>query len=164
MPYDATLYQSEKAAGRRGPTGALRLKKLTGAHLRIINLHLAGMKGGDIALQMGRTPAWVSTVLNDPLVKAEIQQRFVDTDNEMFARSTAVIDAAMSDPDPGIKLRAAELVWKARGKFNKPEDHRPTAEDVVARMLEIAAKTGEASVTVRTGPAEPPALPVVIEE
>ena len=158
MPYDATLYQSEKASGRRSPTGALRLKKLTGLHLRIINLHLAGMKGGEIALQMGRTQGWVSTVLNDPLVQAELQQRFIDTDNEMFARSTAVIAEAMNDVDPSIKLRAAEMVWKARGKFNKPEDRRPTAEDVVARMLEIAAQTGEASVTVRTGPQVAPPI------
>ena len=44
-----TRYDEEKLSGRRRQSGALNLTRLTGKHLRIVNYHLTGMKGGDIA-------------------------------------------------------------------------------------------------------------------
>lgn len=141
-------YELEKANGTRAPTGAMKLKELSGKHLRMINLHMSGMKGRAIAKELDATEAWVSTVLNDPLVQAEIRQRFVDVDNELFAKATGVIDDAMDSDDPAIKLRSAEMVWRSRGRFEKKEPVRTTAEDVVQRMLELAAQQGDASVTI----------------
>lgn len=126
----------------------MKLKELSGKHLRVINLHMAGMKGRAIAKEMDMTEAWVSTVLNDPLTQSEIRQRFVDVDNELFAKATQVIDDSMDSEDPAIKLRSAEMVWRSRGRFEKHEPTRTTAEDVVQRMLEMAAQNGDASVTI----------------
>lgn len=143
-------YEREKAEGRRTATGALKLKELSGKHLRMINLHMSGLKGKAIAKELDATEAWVSTVLNDPLVQAEIRQRFVDVDNEMFVKATDVIDRSMDSEDPAIALRSAEMIWRSRGRFEKKEQVRTTAEDVVQRMLELAASQGDASVTIST--------------
>jgi hypothetical protein len=148
VAYDREQYEEEKATGRRAPSGALRLKELSGKHLRCINLHLAGVKGYAIAQEMDMTEAWVSTVLNDPLAMGEIRQRFVDVDNEMYAKATAKIDDAMDSADIALALRASEMVWRARGRFDKKETIRTSAEDVVARMLELAEQNGNASVTI----------------
>lgn len=155
MGTSLATYEEEKASGRRGPTGALRLSKLSGKHLRIIALHCAGLKGQEIAAQLGATGAWISTVLNDPLAKAEIHRRFVELDNEMFVKATQVVDEKMRDEDPAIALRAAEMVWRARGRFEKKAEDRPTAEDVVQRMLELARDRGSAEVTIRATAGQP---------
>lgn len=151
-------YEQEKLSGVRAPSGAVRLKELSGKHLRAINMHLAGAKGAAIAAALDMTEGWVSVVLNDPLSQAEIHKRFVDTDNEMYARATGVIDRSMDSEDPVIALRSAEMIWRSRGKFEKREPVRTTAEDVVQKMLELASRTGDASVTIHatTGPAQAP--------
>ena len=148
MAYSPQKYLEEKATGVRKSSGAAKLKELTGKHLRAINLHLAGVKGREIAATLDMSEAWVSTVLNDPLAQTEIRQRFLDVDAEMFAKATTKIDDAMDSADAAISLRAAEMVWRSRGKFAQPEPIRTTAEDVVSRMLDIAAAQGGASVTI----------------
>lgn len=159
-----TRYDEEKLSGRRRQSGALNLTRLTGKHLRIVNFHLTGMKGNDIAQIMGMTPVSISRVLNDPLVKEVVQNRFTDIDNELFASATKVVGEKLQDEDPAIALRAADMVWRSRGRYEKRVDERPTAEDVVQKMLEIAARRGQASLTVTAGPArETPALDPLLE-
>jgi hypothetical protein len=160
MPYDAAVYQHEKAVGIRKPSGAAKLTRLTGKHLRIVNLHLSGMKGQDIAQVMGMQAPQISLILNDPLTKSVIAQRFIDIDNETYAKSHQVVSEAMSGEDRALALRAADMVWRARGRFEKKESDRPTAEDLVRRMLEVAGTTGQASLTVTTGPVPASADPL----
>lgn len=161
--FDST-YQQEKDDGRRSPSGALRLRKLSGKHYRIINYHLEGMKGQEIALMMGMSQGQISLILNDPLVKEVIAKRFVDLDNETFARANQVVREKLEDKDPAIALRAADMAWRARGRYEKKSDDRPTAEDVVQRMLEVAARTGTAQLTVTTGQSLPRSVdPLTIE-
>ena len=149
MPYDTQHYQDERASGARLPNGTKPLVKLTGKHLRLINYHLQGLKAGPICELLNVTPAWVSKVLNDPLTKAVLQERFVEIDNEMFVRSVQTVREKMDSEDEAISLRAADMVWRARGRYEKKADDRPTAEDVVQLMLRTAAQTGSASVTIR---------------
>lgn len=148
MPQGLTKYEEEKASGVRRASGAINLKRLTGRHLRVINYHLEGRKGYEIALLMSMSEANISKILTDPLAKDLIQKRFVEIDNEMYARSVEVVRVSMDNKDPAIALRSAEMVWRARGRFEKVRDSRPTAEDVVARMLEMARERGTASVTI----------------
>jgi hypothetical protein len=157
--YDPVQYEREKLEGLRGPTGASPLRRLTGKHLRVIALHLAGVKGQDIACQLGLSGAWVSTVLNDPLAQAEIRKRFVELDNETFAKAQTVVADALEDEDHALRLRAADMVWRARGRYEKRPDDRPTAEDIVARMLSLVAGGGEVSLTASVRqPASPDAV------
>ena len=154
MSQALTRYEEQKTSGARSASGALRLQKLSGKHLRIIQLHLTGMTGAAIAEEMGCTGSWVSTVLNDPLAKDVISRRFVDCDNEMLVKSTQVVRAAMEDEtDRALQLRAADMVWKARGRYDKRPDERVTAEDIVQRMLRVAKEIGSVSLTVTAGPA-----------
>jgi len=147
-----TRYAEEKADGTRAPNGALRLSKLSGKHLRIINLHLQGVKGAAIADIMGCTQAWVSTVLNDPLARDVIARRFVDCDNEMMVQSTQVVRESMEQTeDRALQLRAADMVWRARGRYEKKASESLTAEDIVQRMLRIAKEMGQVSLTVTAG-------------
>lgn len=164
MPYDSAAYEEQKKLGARRPNGALCLTRLRGKHLRVITLHCAGMKGKDIASQMGMTQAWVSAVLNDPLARALVAERFNETDRELIARATQVVAESMNDQDPAIALRAADMVFRAHGRYEKRADDKPTAEDIVARMLEIAKQSGTAEVTVRaTVGGAPVRDPFVIE-
>lgn len=153
-------YEEQKSNGDRSASGALRLSKLSGKHLRIINLHLQGVKGAQIAEIMGCTGAWVSTVLNDPLAREAIARRFVDCDNEMLVQSTQVVRLAMEQTtDEALRLRAADMVWKARGRYEKKPSESLTAEDIVQRMLRIAKEMGTVSLTVTAGePAAPGGL------
>lgn len=159
MPYDTTLYHEQKAAGVRSSSGQTRLTKLTGKHFRIINFHLQGMKGTEIARLMGMTGTQVSLVLNDPLARAVIQSRFIDIDNEMYARSHTVVAEAMNSKDPAIALRGADMVWRARGRFEKKESDKLGAEDLVRMMLERVGPQGQASITVTTSQVSPPSDP-----
>ena len=151
MSYSPALYQQEKDIGLRQPNGAKLLTKLSGKHLRIINFHMSGMTGIQIAQVMGMTGAQISIILNDPLSKQAIRERFVEVDNEMYAKSHQVVADRLNSKDESLSLRAAEMVWRARGRFEKKESDRPTAEDLVRRMLEIAGSSGQASLTVTTG-------------
>ena len=147
-PFDRERYEEEKRLGIRAPNGAARLRKLTGKHLRVVNFHMQGLKAYEIADIMRVSGAWISTVLNDPLAKAVIEQRFVDVDNEHFAKSIKVVGEKLDADDPAIQLRAADMIWRARGRYDKKGDDRPTAEDIVQKMLAMAKDTGEASVTI----------------
>lgn len=141
-------YYEEKLNGVRNPNGSAKLKKLSGKQLRIVNLHINGVKGGQIAETMRMSPGRISNILNDPSVKEVIRQRFEDVDNETFAKSVLVVRASLEDEDHALRLRAADMVWRARGRYEKKFDDRPTAEDVVQKMLAMAKENGSASVTI----------------
>lgn len=168
MPYDLVQYEEEKASGRRRANGALKLTKLTGKHLRMIALHCSGMKAREIQIVMNVTPAWISTVLNDPLAQAEIHKRFVELDNETFAQACGVVTDSLTDDDHALRLRAADMVWRARGRYEKRVDDRPTAEDVVRKMLELAGAAEGARVSLtaevrRPGPTRDPLIDGMLE-
>ena len=167
--YTPQRYQEEKALGLRRPSGARPLTRLTGKHRRLILLHVNGLKAGEISQILNVSPAWVSTVLNDPLTQAEITTRFKELDGELFAKSISVVRNRMDqeDQDPALALRAADMVWRARGRYAEKPAERTSAEDIVQQMLAIAKDSGMASVTIQAsagGPVvEGAALPLAAE-
>lgn len=154
---NATLrqkYHTEMAQGKRRPTGQPYLKRLSGKHLTIINYHLAGMTGIEIADRMGCSTVMVSSILTDPLAKAKIDERFAALDEELRAlrsRAVNVIRTSMDHADPSVQLSAADKWFRAQGYYNprKHEDSTPTAEDLVKLLLKESAP-GE-SVTLSVG-------------
>jgi hypothetical protein len=162
MSEGRSQYQQEKDAGIRLPSGQTRLTKLSGKHLRLINYHLQGLKAREIAEILDVTPAWISKILNDPLVKAKLQERFVDIDNELLVNATMVVSGAMKSDDEAIALRAADMVWRSRGRYEKKGDDRPTAEDVVQRMLAMAQEGRTVTLTASaSGPPGANAPPLI---
>lgn len=155
MSYEPALYEAEKRSGRRRRNGALNLTKLTGKHLRVIALHCAGLKAYQIAEEMHVTAPWVSTILNDPLAQAEIHQQFVELDNELFAKATNVVSEKLTAEDPAIALRAADMVWRARGRYEKKDEGRVGAEELVQMLLARATDHGKAEISVTVGPQRP---------
>lgn len=158
--YSRETYEWEKREGIRRPTGAMKLTKLSGKHLRAILLHVNGRKNYEIAAVLGMSNVWVSTVLSDPLARAEIETRHAENDRTLLAKAMGVVHDSMEDKDPAIKLRAADMVFKSHGKYaGKGEGGAPSAEDVVQRMLQIAAERGGATLTVAVGAAAPASWP-----
>jgi hypothetical protein len=167
MPSEAQILNMEQARAARNfdrpkqadlrlPNGTVPLKKLSGKHLRLINLHTSGIKGDEIAAILGLTRPRVSAILNDPLVQAEIQRRYIALDQEMFAKSISVVSEAMDGADKSIALRAADMVWKARDRYApKGNVAAATAEDIVQKMLAIAKERGTASVTISASAGAP---------
>lgn len=121
-------------------------------------MHVNGMQGGEIANALQMSPGWVSTVLRDPLVQEMIAKRFEDLDGEIFAKSISVVRNRLDEEtqDPALALRAADMVWRARGRYAEKPQTGASAEDIVQRMLALAATTGHAAVTISASAGIPP--------
>lgn len=137
-------YQLEKENGHRLPNGAKPLKKLTKKHKQMIQLHLEGMSNNDIAEGVGMTPSRVSIILNDPLARAWAQSQMQDFELEfqaLFPKTVGVIRDALGAETQGgapafaTRLKAADLYYKASGRYKDAEEKGETAEDVIQRIL-----------------------------
>jgi hypothetical protein len=154
--YSPERYRNEKEVGIRGANGAKLLKKLTGRHYSVINYHLAGEKASTIAKAMKITEVQVSIILNDPLARVVIEQRFVDMDMELRGLMPKAIDAlrtGLESPDTNVQLSAADKYFRTQGLYapKREESAHLSAEDLVRQLLD-QTKTGETtsvSLTVR---------------
>lgn len=159
MAYIAEQYQLEKATGLRRPSGQLKLSKLRAKHFCVIDLHMLGRSGREIAAELGYSEAWVSNVLTDPLSVAEIQRRVDEaraTLNPIYTKAIRRVDEGLDatykdgeTPNHTTRLRAADMVFKVKGEYDKAGDSEKTAEDVVAQIINL-------QVNVGTQPSLPP--------
>jgi hypothetical protein len=131
------------------------LEKLKGVHYQAINLHLMGKPNREVAEIMQKSLAWVSTTLNDPLVKQVISSRFKEVDDEFRALmplAVGVIRQSMLNPDPAVQLSAADKWFRANGFYQAKTDTatRLTAEDIVKQLLEgtEAGQVSKVSIVV----------------
>jgi predicted transcriptional regulator len=152
-PKQITAYAQEKAEGKRRPSGALYLKKLSGKHLRMINMHLAGMTGKEIAQQMELTEPAVSKILTDPLAIEMIQKQFQLVDMELRAlmgKSVEGLRTALDCDDISLKLSAADKVLRSQGYYNPKNNQQAavTAEDLVKMLLEKTEPGEKTSVSI----------------
>lgn len=155
MAHNPEKYQLQKMSGERLPNGYPALKKLNSRAKLIISFHLCGWKGVDIAAHLGVTQATVSRVLNDPLAQKHIEQEYKLLDGEFRALYPRTIDAlrqALNSSDEQIQLKAVDIWMKAHGKYQheKKTSTDESAEDVVAKLLEAAQKTGAVRLTVES--------------
>lgn len=159
--HQPVLYKVEKETGDRLPSGYPRLKKLTGRHLQILKLHLAGIPNYQIAAQLDCTDATVSRVLNDPLGMAFIEQAYKELDAQfrgLYGKVIQTIDKALDCGDLDVALSAADKWLKAHGKYRPEEEkqEKRSAEDVIAQMLKVAQERGMVTVQVKAGTPSPP--------
>jgi hypothetical protein len=115
-------------------------------HRRIIALHVQGLQNTEVAAFLRVSPTYVSSVLNNPTVQPVLHAIYADYERELKALFPMTVDAlrkALENGDHGDKLRAAELWHKIHGTFQRTEDSRVTAEDVVERIMEKISPDGE---------------------
>lgn len=150
--YDQNLYHLQKEVGVRRENGAFKLTRLKPKHKQAIAMHLDGHKNETICQVLGFTPAWLSTILNDPLSQRIIhcQDGF---DRMEFERLRKKANAALRDglnhENIGVRLRAADLYSKRAGDYHpKTPEHQDSAEDVIQRMLEINADQVNVQVNI----------------
>lgn len=143
--YSSHQYQIERATGQRNPNGTRPLKRLSAVHRQMIQLHLSGLPGSEIAERTGKTQASVSRILNDPLAQREIDRVLRETDQEfaaLYTQGVRVIREALdattvqNKPAHNTRLKAADMLLKAQGKYQDSEG-RETAEDVVKQIVNV---------------------------
>ena len=135
-------YSVEKRLGLRRPNGALKLKRLTARHMKIIALHIQGLAGEMIAQHLNCSYVTVSRILNDPLSVDFIARHAKDKEAEISAlmgTAVQVVRTGMTDKDLPVttRLKAVDRFTKLLS-VTKGEEKTQTAEDVIAKMLERA--------------------------
>lgn len=132
-------YAIEKLTGLRRENGAMKLKRLTHRHYRIIGLHLEGNSLEQISSSMHITFTTISRVLNDPLAQSILKRVYGHREEEIEALTGKAIDATRSaitgDHPIGMKLRGVDRLIKIREVMLSKDKGRESAEDVIARML-----------------------------
>jgi len=133
-------YTKEKRLGIRKETGALKLKKLTFRHRKIIALHIQGFSGPQIAFYMNCSEVTVSRVLNDPLAKSYIDAAAKDREAEVKALMGSAVQGVREGlTKEGLsietRLKAVDRYAKLQQAIDTKNDNA-SAEDVIAKMLD----------------------------
>lgn len=147
-PADPTSPVAVSEANSQGTTNATIpggknpwvLKHLKQIHKDAISLSLTGkLSREQVAEYCGKTPAWVTLILKQPLAREYIKELedFLDLRlRGLYEKSVAAIDAGLSSPKVSDKLAAATLQLRTIGKLDPADSGAAqTAEDVVAAML-----------------------------
>ncbi len=135
-------YQLEKQLGLRGENGRKLIQKLKPKHHRCVELHLAGVATKEIALALGVTEDTIWGWLRDPLVQEKVQQgrqMFEGEFDALYGRAIDAVRSGLGDVDPTHRLRAAAIYFKQKQEAAalKVGGGKETAEDVIARMLQV---------------------------
>lgn len=138
--YHTARYEREKLDGIRRPSGAKKLQRITPLHRHVIALHLKGLSNNDIAARINRSPAWVSTILHDPLVVEELDKLYDEQDSRLRMLMKDAVDTVregMRSPKPQDRLRAADMVFKTQGKYKDDSGgpSKDSAENIISAIL-----------------------------
>ena len=132
-------YLTEKHLGVRRENGAMKLKKLTNRHLKIVGMHLEGASVEMIASNCNCTISTVSRILNDPLAQQILKRVYSDREGEVQALGGKALQAVRDGLDKqqpiNTRLRAVSSYAKVREVMMPKDKGSESAEDVIARML-----------------------------
>lgn len=147
-------YTAEKRFGIRRESGALKLKRLTFRHRKIIALHIQGFSNEQVAFYMNVTHLTVSRILNDPLAQEYIGRAAKDRENELKAlmgQAVGVVREGLTKEGLPIetRLKAVDRYTKLRQALTV-DSGTTSAEDIIAKMLE-RAKTIQFNQQVNIG-------------
>lgn len=120
-------------------------KRVRPKHMRVVALHLMGESNEDIERALKHNAGYVSYVLNNDAVQPVLQRAYADYEREISGMTSLAIEAIrrnLNCGDGSIELRAADLLFKRQGAYDKAENKRDTAEDVVQRILEVIGSDG----------------------
>lgn len=135
-----TPYFRMKAQGLLRANGFTPLKRLSYRHMCIIQRHLEGRSGKDIASEFGCTQITVSRVLWDPLAQEIIQRALEDANQEINALVPLAVDAvrtALDHESLSTRLRGVDKLAKLK-EMQGVKDNTRSAEDLIAEILKKA--------------------------
>ena len=165
--YDPAEYQQEKLLGKRSITGELKLKRLNGAHRRIISLHARCLSNRDISFVTGYSEIAISRIVRDPLSQIYLNELLEGVEHELKALMPLATDAirnGLQSDNIKTAMVAADKFFRATGHYQHEENvGRETAEDVIGRALAIMEKQAGALKEL-SRPERPRALDVDFEE
>ncbi len=143
------------------PNGMNPLKRLQPIHKHIIALHLQGMKNRDIQSFLSQAGAEYTVVRISHIITDPLSRQVIDTFNDQVdqdlktleIQAVDVLKDAMTNGSMDQKLRGADKILRANGRFADKTTSAETAEDVIARVLELASQSMETvKEVVRTRP------------
>lgn len=148
-----TRYEKQKIIGVRRENGALKLKRLSNKHYKIIAMHLQGWSGGAIAVQLNCSQITISRILNDPLTREILTQAAEDTKGEIEAlipKAVNVVRAGLNSNSLTNQFRAVDKLEKLKNMTDSAPVEQ-TAEDLVQDLLSRGINF---NITVNQGPRE----------
>ena len=166
--YDPVMYLMQKASGDRLKNGLPPLKRLTNRHRAILNMHILGEKGIDIAAHFGVRNTLVSRIIHDPLGQEFLSMKLKMDDarfKALYGNAVDVIKDGMANKETmSNRLRAANIYMERKDKLEEKHGEKPdSAEDVIQRILNDPTIIQNLNLQVNNyGAAELP--PKVIEQ
>lgn len=120
--------------------GGKNLKTIQPRHQKVISLYISGYKKMDIAELAGYSYDQITNILGSPIVQSYLAAEFDRNTDDLKALMPLAVDAMRKTLmfDHGkIRLTAADMVLKTQGAYKDDPKARETAEDVIARALDI---------------------------
>jgi hypothetical protein len=115
----------------------------------VLALFLSGESKSTIARALDLSPSAVSLIISNPTSRDLLERASRDNELEMSALLPLAVNAlrrAMQAEDEDVALRGAKAYFYATGRAEAKNAEATTAEDVVARILEI---TSAGPMTIR---------------
>lgn len=119
-----------------------RFKRLRVQHQRILSLHLKGWSTDSIAQSTKNPETYVRYVLGiskyKPLLAAAYETRI----EQLMPKAIDALERNMQCGEPSAEIRAADVAFKANGRYEQVVDKGITAENVIERILEKISPDG----------------------
>ncbi len=166
--FDSVKYLMEKARGDRLPNGLKLLKRLTTRHRAILNLHILGFKGVDIAEHFGVRNTLISRIIHDPLGQEYLEMKLKMDDarfSALYGKAVDVINDGLGGKETmSNRLRAANIYMERKDRLaDKHGEKNDSAEDIIARILADPTIIQNLNLQVNNYGPQPLAAPKVIE-
>lgn len=128
------------------------LKKLKPIHQQICSLLGQGFKNVDVAKMTGVTKEYITVLLRQPLIRAEVA-RMADIAGvrleAMFEKSVDVIADAMDNGNHSEKLKAARLHGELTKRIGRGDGGMGEAPDTMRRLELLAERLTALQATAR---------------
>lgn len=131
-----------------------QLQKLTPRHKQVAALVAQGMQYVKIASIVEMTPEYVSMLMRQPLMKAQVAElsEIAGTKIEaLFEKSVDVIAEVLTTGSASDKLKAARLQMEATHRVGRPDPSARIVEDSVGRLETLAQRLLGLQSQVRQG-------------
>ncbi len=120
-------------------------KPLTELQRQMVALHLNGHANTEIAYMLDCNPAYIGKVLRKPAVRELLSEIAELQKLELAALMVPAIDAIrrnLNSSNASAALKAADMVMQTQGAYGNKAERADTAEDVMARLLEVIKADG----------------------